>query len=160
MVRQSFLIISKDLLANKSISVAAKLLFAQLCDHRNKRTGRCNPRQGTLALELGISEDTVQRGLCELRDLGFIEMKRERYGCQYEIKIPQNAVSHTAKCGISKPQNAVSDPPYPLNESYLNEPYLKEQAARSRAASLPKKKSMQSEVLERYYAQQRRKARQ
>jgi len=141
MNRQSFLIVAKEFLADNRISVTAKLLFALLEDHENKRTGQCNPRQSKLAQELGISQDTVQRGLSELREAGFIEMKRTRGACKYEIKKPQLAVSRNRNLRY-------------LGSRILSEPYFKEPTARGRA--VPSKRPIQSEVLARYYAQQRK----
>jgi DNA-binding transcriptional MocR family regulator len=162
MERNSFLIVAKEMLANKRISATAKLLYAQLLDHRNKRTGQCNPKQTTLALELGISVDTIQRGLSVLRKQGLITIKRGQWGCWYEIQIPQNAVSQTANPRVPKPQNRGSSAPYPLYEPYLKEPSGVAAASPSQKqplnASPPPRKSAQSEVLESYYREQRRKA--
>src|SRR6516225_7974320 len=80
-MERCFLMVARPILADQRISANAKLLLAQLLDHRNKRTGQCNPWQSTLASELGLSEDMVQRGLQELRRLGFIEIKRGQSGC-------------------------------------------------------------------------------
>ena len=138
MERNSFFIITKELATDKRISATAKLLLAALADHRNKKTGQCNPWQSTLAEELGTSEDIVQRGLQELRKFGFIKMKRGQKGCSYEVSHPRICGSHPRICGW--------EPPYPLYE-----PYIKNHTARDRAA-LPQKKSIQRETLERYYA--------
>jgi DNA-binding transcriptional MocR family regulator len=167
--KTAFLIVTKEVLADKRFSATTKLLLAQLRDHRNRRTGQCYPRQATLARELGVSVDTVQRSLNALRQAGWLTVFREQYGCRYEIQIPQNAVSQTAKCGAQIPQNAVSELPGPLYEPDLKEPSdVRAENRRAPAASRsknkpqnparPLRKSAQSETLEAYYREERRKA--
>lgn len=162
MERNSFLIVAKSTLVNKKISTTGKLLLAQLLDHRNKKTGQCNPGQVKLAEELGISVDTVQRGLHKLCKLGLITIHRGQYGCRYEIQIPQPAVSQTANPRIPKPQPAVPSVPGPLYEPYINEPSVVRGQNRPAPAgsfpnkksfntTLPPRKSAQSETLEAYY---------
>jgi hypothetical protein len=85
MERNSFLIVAKDTLANKNISTTAKLLFAQLCDHRNRRTGQCNPKRRTLGSELGVSVATIKRALGELRTAGFLTSRKGQYTNTYEL---------------------------------------------------------------------------
>jgi len=157
MERKSFLIVAKSTLADKNISATAKLLFAQLCDHRNRRTGQCNPRQATLARELGISVDTIQRSLSALCRHGLVSIHRGQYGCRYEIQIPQNAVSQTANPRVPKPQVAVSDAPASFNEPYVIEPRPSSNK-KSFNAPPPPRKTAQSETLEAYYREERRKA--
>ena len=83
MARNSYLIVAKDLLADKSVSMTAKLLFAQLPDYRNTRTGQCNPWETTLAADLGVSESTIFRAMKELKKAGKIEVKRTVRGNWY-----------------------------------------------------------------------------
>jgi DNA-binding transcriptional MocR family regulator len=145
MDRQPVLIITKELIADNRISLTARLLLAQLLEHRNKTTGQCNPRETTLAKELGSSRRTVIRKLKELRGAGLIEVKRgRRKANNYEIKKCQIDTSGGAKLAL-------------LNSRSLYEPYLIEPTARGRAA-LPPRKDMQREVLARYYATYGRKA--
>jgi hypothetical protein len=122
MERKAFLIVSKEVLADKRLSVSARLLYSQLLDHRNRKTGQCYPKQTTLSRELGVSLDTIQRSLRALEKHGFVTIKRAQYGCSYEIQIPQNAVSQTAQCGVQIPQNQVSEAPVSLYEPDLIEP--------------------------------------
>jgi DNA-binding transcriptional regulator YhcF (GntR family) len=116
MNQQSFLIISKEILADKRISVTAKLLLAQLIDHRNKNTGQCNPKWQTLAAELDISQRTIARAMQELKQAGWIAWKRTRLSSKYEIKICQNGTSRHAKMAGEKCQNGMSGPPVSLYE--------------------------------------------
>jgi DNA-binding transcriptional MocR family regulator len=111
-------------------------------DHRNKTTGQCNPRESSLAEELGISRQTVLRGLKELRRAGWIQAKRGQNGNRYEFPEYQNGTSQVASCYLG-------------SRASLYEPYLKKSAACGRAT--PQKKSAQrEEVLARYYAKQRK----
>jgi DNA-binding transcriptional MocR family regulator len=87
--QRSVLIVAKEVLADKRISATAKLLLAQLLDHRNKKTGQCNPTHDTLAEELGTNVDKVQRAMAELYRFGFVQAKKGQRGCRYEISAPQ-----------------------------------------------------------------------
>ena len=55
MAQSSFLIVTKELLADKRLSATAKLLLATLREYRNKQTGQCNPWETTLAAAMGVS---------------------------------------------------------------------------------------------------------
>jgi hypothetical protein len=89
MERNSFLIVAKALLTDKRISATAKLLLAQLEDHRNPETGQCNPSRKKLTKELGLPLHAVKRALIELRKFGFIRSKQARYTNNYEIQVAQ-----------------------------------------------------------------------
>jgi hypothetical protein len=121
MKRNSFLIISKDLAADKSLSVTAKLLFSLLRDYRNNRTGQCNPWETTLAGKLGISRWTVMRGLEELKRAGWLEVRRGQNGNRYEFPKLQSATSQVANCNMESSKNATSDDPATLYEPYFIE---------------------------------------
>jgi DNA-binding transcriptional MocR family regulator len=56
----------------------AKLVLVALLDHLNCKTGRCNPRRHTLAGELGVSVETIKRGLKELENAGWVKRKFTR----------------------------------------------------------------------------------
>jgi len=142
MERTAFLIVTKAVLADKRISTTAKVVLAQLMDHRNKTTGQCNPRETSLAEELGISRRTVLRALKELRCVGWIQAKRGQNGNRYEFPKCQNVTSQVTNWHLG-------------SRASLYEPYLKKSAACRRAT--PQKKSAQrEEVLARYYAKQRK----
>ena len=141
MERTAFLIVTKAVLADKRISTTAKLVLAQLMDHRNKTTGQCNPRESSLAEELGISRQTVLRGLKELRRAGWIQAKRGQNGNRYEFPKYQNVTSQVTNWHLG-------------SRASLYEPYLKKYAANSRAT--PQRQSIQRDVLARYYAKQRK----
>jgi hypothetical protein len=138
MVRNSFLIISKEVLTNKSISATAKLLFAQLLDHRNKRTGQCNPRRKTLADEIGVSVDQVDRAAGELQRAGYLTWKRDRRTAFYELLDPRIRGTKEAQFRASAeldPRIRGTGAPYPLYESYQGEPMRSRAEARSAGGS-------------------------
>ena len=138
MKRNSFLIVSKQLAADKRVSVTAKMVFAVLCDYRNKTTAQCNPRVKKLAEAIGVSASTVGRALRALREAGFIKIHWRRTSSQYEIMFGQ----FDRSCSVK-----LTEQPGPV----LYEPSV--------LKGFPQRKSIQSEVLSRYYAQQQRRAR-
>ena len=162
MERKSFLIVSKEVLADKRLCATAKLLYAQLCDHQNKRTGQCNPRQTKLAEILGIPPRTVERCIATLRREGFIKIIRGQKGCSYEIPTRQTGGFETAKVAGGTRQSGGWEAPASLYEPYLKN--LRGVAATSpnkkssNTPAPPARKSAQSETLEAYYREERRKA--
>ena len=133
----AFLIVSKGLLADKTVSTTAKLLFAQLCDHRNRGTGQCNPRRRKLAEELGVSIPTVSRALTELRKVGLIQSTKGRYTNSYEIQSYQIRSAGGGPVGSNSigqsDQIRSAGGPTPLYEPYQGEP------TRVRAEALPRR---------------------
>jgi DNA-binding transcriptional MocR family regulator len=175
-MQRTFLIVAQEILADQRISANAKLLLAQLLDHRNKRTGQCNPWETSLAEELGISRCTVMRGLKELSLAGWIRTKRGQNGNQYKFPKSQNATSQVANPNMESRKSALGAGVYPYM-NLNNEPY-KEPALRASgvsvcdaAASSPKtkpqpavpRKPIRKSVLdifyERYATDEQRKAR-
>lgn len=79
------------------LSGTAKLLAVCLCDqYVNKTTGRCWPHNKTIAEAIGKSERTVQRGLAELHQGGWIVYPRVRHRRRViEITFPGAAVGDT-----------------------------------------------------------------
>ena len=161
MARNSYLILAKDLAADKRISVTARLLFAQLLDHRNRHTGQCNPRAIVLAGELGISRRTVDRALKELRKAEMLTVKRTGRASTYDLAMRQNDASDATSCLVTMRQNGASAASGPLYEPILKGTYAR---ARKRAAdslpnqnhngntvAVPRRKSITSETLEAYY---------
>lgn len=67
--------VSVDVLRDPNVSAQAKALYALLTTYAND-AGRdtCYPRQETLAEQLGVSVDTVQRHIRALDDLGVIQV--------------------------------------------------------------------------------------
>jgi len=139
MARQSFLILAKEVAADNRISALAKLLLAQLSDHRNKTSGQCNPRHSKLAEELGTSVSKVQRGIAELVQVGFVQAKRGQYGCQYEIQICTRAdpKMHPCRSGSSTP---------------LYEPYLLKGHPPNKKPIERERRGAAAVALEHYYA--------
>jgi hypothetical protein len=125
-MQRTFLIVAQEILADQRISANAKLLLAQLLDHRNKRTGQCNPWETSLAEELGISRCTVMRGLKELSLAGWIQTKRTQNGNQYKFPKSQNATSQVANPNMESRKSALGTPPHPYM-NLNNEPYKEPQ---------------------------------
>lgn len=154
MDRRAYFIVARELIADKRISVTARLLLGFLLDHRNKQTGQCNPKRKTLARELGVSMVTISRALAELREGNFIRSKQQQHTASYQIQAYQidNPDSRSGLSNRSPLAYQIDnpDPPYPLYESIKGE-HTRARAKRASAVPLPKK-SIHTETLERYYA--------
>jgi DNA-binding transcriptional MocR family regulator len=164
MNQQSFLIISKEILADKRISVTAKLLLAQLIDHRNKQTGQCNPKRQTLARELGVSVPTIQRALSELIKVEFIRSKKRSRTNFYEFLSDQ---IDPAEPRVGSNRSGMSDqidpagPPVSFNELYIRGTTRAREASGNGAGSakrafappIKRKKTLGEQALELYYEQ-------
>ena len=165
---RTYLIISKEILTDKRIPATARLLLAQLLDHRNKRTGQCNPGEEKLAEELGVCRRTVIRGLAALKSAGWIEIKRTQRGNRYEFPMCQNVTSQVTDCHSAECQSVTSEPPYPLYEP--NKGNLGDRAENRRAPAAPSppkkyplnapgfppRKNVHQATLEAYYREERR----
>ena len=68
---ERFLKISSALL-QPGVPFSVQSVLTQLVWHRNKRTGQCNPRIGTLATELHLSRRTVCHALAWLKQSGIL----------------------------------------------------------------------------------------
>jgi hypothetical protein len=135
------------------LTTAAKNLLALLEFHRNRETGRCNPRIRTMAAELGVSPATVKRGLRELRWVKLITITWEQRSSNYTVapvtewlKIlkHQNDPSRTrlkdqndpsgnsegSKLSFSLDQNDPSDHPHLLLNRNTSEQAGQQQAGR------------------------------
>jgi hypothetical protein len=177
-MQRTFLMVAREILADQRISGNAKLLLALLLDHRNKRTGQCNPWESSLAEELGISRYAVMRGLKELSLAGWIQTKRGQNGNRYEFPKSQIRTSQVANPHMESRKSALEAGVYPYM-NLNNEPY-KEPALRASgfpvcdAAAFPQKsktktqpavprKPIRKSVLdifyERYATEEQRKAR-
>jgi DNA-binding MarR family transcriptional regulator len=53
-------------------------VFAALLMHRNQKTGLCNPTVPTLAADVGLSHETVERAIGELERAGFVSVERHK----------------------------------------------------------------------------------
>src|SRR6266542_4273868 len=74
-LRQGFAQVPRPVLRAKGLSVKAKLLYVALLDYAWQK-GSCFPGHATLAADLDVSIDTVQRALGELKVFGLISWKR------------------------------------------------------------------------------------
>jgi Family of unknown function (DUF5681)/Helix-turn-helix domain len=61
--------------ARPDLTALAKCVFAVLIGHLDLTTMQCNPGKPRLAVKLGMSSRTVQRGLAELLDAGAVTRK-------------------------------------------------------------------------------------
>ena len=162
MARNSYLIVAKDLLADKSVSLTARLLFALLLDYRNSRTGQCNPWEATLATKLGVSESSIFRAMKELKKAGRIEVKRTVRGNWYAFPTRQIDGTNPSTCMLPSRQIDGSAAAGPLYEPSLRTngagaPGSLQKANPSNAAATPRK-PVRSAALENYYEQERRKS--
>lgn len=66
--------------AMPDLSDAAKLVFIRLVDHRNARTGQCNPSYPTLAHGTGKSRRRVITAIGELEQAGLLTVNRSTGG--------------------------------------------------------------------------------
>src|SRR5262245_44463371 len=58
------------------VSAFAKVVAARLLDHRNSKTGRCNPKLMTLARDLRHSTRAITRAIHELEHVGRLTVSR------------------------------------------------------------------------------------
>lgn len=63
---------------------SSAVIYAAL-DEYARFDGRSWPRQGDLAIRLGMSRRTVQRGIEQLIELGYVTVKRGRYSNTYQM---------------------------------------------------------------------------
>lgn len=64
------------LLERTEVSANAKLVYARLCQHANKKTGCAWPRIETVAAGVGLSVRTTERAVHELKELELIQVVR------------------------------------------------------------------------------------
>ena len=135
MERNSYLIIAKVILTDKRLSATARLLLAQLLDHRNKRTGECFPHEATLAQELGVTRLTVIRCLARLKKAGLLDVTRTQRGNRYKFPMYHFDTSQVSFSDSAKYQNDTSEPPVSFNEPYISEEERARAEARPRGSS-------------------------
>ena len=118
MDRQSVLIITKAVLASKCISKTTALLLMQLEDHRNKRTGQCNPKIATLAREIGVCERTIDSALGQLRSLGLLLCRKGQRGSTYEVaaRAEWAEILRRKNLRCARRKNCAAEPAHP----YMN----------------------------------------
>jgi DNA-binding HxlR family transcriptional regulator len=85
-------------LSRRELGSRAKLVLVALLDHLNCQTGRCFPTRRVLADDLGVSVDTIKRGLKELEEAGWITRKLTRgapwYGFPFDRVQEEGAGLH------------------------------------------------------------------
>ena len=77
-----------------SLSLRAKLVWAQIKAHLNRKTGQCNPRYKLIADELGLGVRTVCRAVRELRLAGLLVPAKHVRASSYVLREP-GAVEET-----------------------------------------------------------------
>jgi hypothetical protein len=127
-----------------------------LISFRNKSTGQCNPGFDTLRKRLGLAEPKsdrrkLYRWLAQLREAGVITSRKRRWGGVVWYEFPFLQRCHEMS-PLKVTRNVTFGASHPLYEQTEGN-----RQARGRAA-FPPKKPIQSAVLERYQAQQQRKA--
>lgn len=67
------------------LSLTAKCLLVILADHRNPKTGQCNPKIETLTNELRVTRAGIKRALTELRKHRLIETVKGQRSNSYRV---------------------------------------------------------------------------
>lgn len=98
---EGFAVIPRELQRDPSVSWKAKLVYLALSSRANAR-GECWPSHALIAEECGISTDSVQRGLEELRKLKVVAWEKdESKGSPGRHPNRYTLGSHTAHSGMS-----------------------------------------------------------
>jgi hypothetical protein len=87
---------------NADLSNNGYRIYTVFLTYKNRKTGRCNPKETTLAAKLGKSLRTVERAVAELRSRGMIIARRTLTGNHYEVTTPEQ---------WHPPKMADADPP-------------------------------------------------
>lgn len=97
---------------NKIIGSSDVSVYTALMDCINEETGKCCPRQSTIAKKVGLSRQRVNQILLKLKNLGFISIKQNGfYSCEYgfssladmhkSCEAPLIADLHPPDCGFA-----------------------------------------------------------
>jgi hypothetical protein len=117
------------------ISATAKLVLAALLDHRNPKTGQCNPKRVTLAEELGLDPSPrrgpqrITRALAELRHAGVLCAKKS-LRCNY-YAIQDGEILRLAAAAQTTQNRASQTTQRCASPTLLTEPVKKKGAAAS-----------------------------
>jgi len=97
------------------ISPPALAVYMALLLHRGQKTGLCNPSIPTIAADLELSHDTIERAIKELErsELVAVERHKDRRGHEYSFTgTHANSVyEHTQKPGCSESGTHAKTPP-------------------------------------------------
>ena len=156
MERQSEAIVDRNpqllnsLLALPRLSGGAHRALIALISFRNKATGQCNPGYAKLYERLGLAgtesdRRKLTRWLAELRRAGVLTSGKRRFGGVVWYEFP-GLFNGTFRVPSNGTFGVPLEAPYPLYEQ------TKGNTLRAGARIPPKRKSIQSETLERYYA--------
>lgn len=85
------------LYADKHMSTSAKLVGARLALYHHEASGRCNPRQQTIADAVNLERRTVNRVLRELEQAGWIGSKQTRGASHYTIIVSPADAAEASK---------------------------------------------------------------
>ena len=80
------LVIPITLLRAEGLSPLAKLLFARLAFYLGRDAQACTVSKPTLAKEISVSLDKIERALSELCDFGLIVRRRRGPGKEWETR--------------------------------------------------------------------------
>ena len=73
---------------NADLSNNGYRIYTAFLTYKNRKTGRCNPKETTLAAKLGKSLRTIERAIAELRSRGMVLIQRTLTGNRYEVTTP------------------------------------------------------------------------
>ena len=124
---QAKAILLDEVFARADLSPTAKAVFFVLIQHLDLNTLQCNPGKARLAAKLGMSVDTIKRGLREQLKAGVITRKPTKRSPLYsfpQLKGGQpcppsqdqgGANLHPSSGGRSAPSSGATLPPEPMN---------------------------------------------
>jgi DNA-binding transcriptional MocR family regulator len=150
------LCIDRDLLTHASVSLTARVVYAQLAAY-NRPRGQCNPSMQTLAGELGLTRKMVRIAVAELREEGWLKATRTSRRRSFSYTLERGAAATSDRVGPTGPtewalQGRSVGPTGPSNPaaSYLLEVGVEERARAKRdGAGPPRKKPMAERMADR-----------
>jgi len=110
-LRKGFAQVPRPVLKAKGLSVKAKLVYVLLLDYA-WRDDSCFPGQPTMAADLDVSVDSVQRALQELKGYQLVDWKQQglnRPNVYYILRLsdcPQLGLSHAGNRKLRLPETA------------------------------------------------------
>jgi hypothetical protein len=151
MARSFPLCIDRELLKDASVSLTARVVYAQLAAY-NRPRGQCNPSMVTLANDLGLTYQMVRDAVGQLRKKDWISTTLGSHSFTFTLKGPGCSTEQPQVVAQTN-QGCSTDQPAP-SVSYLSEVGVEERARAKRdGAGPPRKKTVRQQSLEAYYAQ-------
>lgn len=117
----------EQVIGSKGLSVGARLLYAQL-DSMAAFRGECNPKEETLARQLGVAVRSVSRFVRELKTANFVTVtKTRRSAAVFTLRWKIQDTPLLAYQEIKTRQNRYQDTPKSVENAhsiYLTEPSI------------------------------------